>query len=385
MTHMPAGTIIYITESSGYGGAEKYLLDVSAAGGGRFQNVFTALPFAPANEEVRRRLAAKGITVTRLKQYRANYPLNLYHAVKFLSSHTAAVLHFSLPHTDSCRWLLLAAALLKRTYFITEHSVPPDPYRENMYFFVTHLLFNPLKKFSYKRARKVIAVSEGNRSILVSKYNMPPEKLTVIHNGVDCDVCKPDDARERLREKFRIPGGSVVLICVGRMDGFKGYADLIAAFEKLFPDFPSSLLLLVGDGPLRESFEADVLRRGLFGSVRFTGYREDVPDLLCASDIFVLASLKEGFPYTILEAMAAGRPVVATDVGGNKEAVLDGVTGIIVEPKNVEQLSAAVSSLVSDEAVRKEMGAKGVQRVKTLFSKEKMCEETLSLYGDPGK
>ncbi len=374
--------IIYITDSNGYGGAEKYLLDLAIKASDTFVTVSVALTPKDINKEFRRKLQDHGINVIGVQQYKAIYILNIYLALQFFLKHTRELFHFSLPSSHSCRWLLLVAALLKRRYFITEHSVLANPYRSGAYVFWAHLLFNPLMKLSFQRAEQVITVSETNRNVLIETYGMPANKLLVIHNGIDYTAFSTIKGKNgTLRREFNVREGSTVVVNVGRLTEEKGQRYLIEAFERLSKENPSSILILVGDGPLRSSLETDVKARQLTHSVSFAGFRDDIPDILQLADIFVLPSVLEGFPFVVLEAMAAGRPVIATDVGGNREAVLDGVTGTIIEPKNAEQLYTAISSLINSEVKRKNMGAKGAQRVKTFFSKEKMCQETLGLYG----
>ena len=129
-----------------------------------------------------------------------------------------------------------------------------------------------------------------------------------------------------------------------------------------------------------EAMRARVRERGIEGSVRFVGSRTDVPDLLRAADLFVHPSREEGFSNAILEAMAAGLPVVACDVGGNPEAVVDGETGRLVPPRDPERLAGAMAELISDVSKRKIFGYAGIRRAAEQFSLDRMVEEMGSLY-----
>jgi glycosyltransferase involved in cell wall biosynthesis len=328
-------------------------------------------------------LHALGITVVELKQYRANYILNLYLALKFLRECKHAFLHFTLPYPDSCRWVLLAASLLRRRKFIiSELLVPKNPYKAGWYFSLSFLLFNGLKKFSYARAEKVIAICKSMKDTLVDAYRMPSGKIAVVYNGIDAAALERDAAsKEKLRQELRVREKGLVVTSMGRLAKQKGHAYLIVALEKLVNEFPLVTLLLVGEGPLRKALEAEVNRKGLAKHVIFTGFREDFRDILSITDVFVLPSLDEGFPFMIIESMAACNPVVATSVGGVPEAVIDNETGILVLPRDADALAAAIRSLLGDVAQRNEMGEKGRRRVTALFSKEKMVRETFALYG----
>lgn len=372
--------ITYITECNGYGGAERYLICL-VADLGRDADVSVVFPFKPCNAEVRHDLEQAGAKVVNLPQFKALYPLNLLIAWLFFLSHKADLFHFSLTYPDSCRWSLLAASLLGRRFFITEHLVPPDPFRAGAYFAITHLLFSPLKKLSYRAARKVAAVSAGNRDILVAKYGMPADKLTVIHNGVDCSVgdIAPETAA-RLKEELAVPEGSLVLATVGRLMPQKGHQYLISALQRLADEGYPLLLLLVGEGPLEESLKKQAEALGVGKLVRFTGFRTDVHDILSIADIFVLPSLNEGFPLILLEAMAAGKPIVATRVTGCTEAIVHRDTGLLCEPESSEELSREILSLLRDPAGRAAMGQRARQVSLERFDQRVMLDKTRRLY-----
>jgi glycosyltransferase involved in cell wall biosynthesis len=373
--------IIYITESSGYGGSEAYLLTLVSAARDITEKVSVALPYNKQNERTRARLRALGISVVELKQYRANYVLDLFLALKFLRAHKHAFLHFTLPYPDSCRWVLLAASLRRRKFIISELLVPKSPYKAGWYFFISFLLFNGLKKYSYARAERVIAICKSMKDTLVNAYGMPFGKITVVYTGIDAAASERKTSKEQMLRELRVRDNSLVLTSMGRLAEQKGHVYLLAAFEKLADEFPFVSLLLAGEGPLRKALESDVNRKGLADRVVFTGFREDFRDLLAVTDIFVFPSLDEGFPFMVIEAMAAGNPVIATSVGGIPEAVIDGETGILVPPRDADALAAAIRLLVRDAARRAEMGDEGRRRATALFSKEKMVHETFALYG----
>jgi glycosyltransferase involved in cell wall biosynthesis len=311
----------------------------------------------------------------------ALYPLNFLIALLFFFRHDAAFFHFSLPYPDSCRWILAAAALMRKRYFITEHLVPPDPFKAGAYFAVTHLLFNVLKRLSYERALRVIAVSDGNREILVRKYGMPREKMIVIHNGVDCSKYAADArGAEQLRKKLGIPGGSLVLTCIGRLAEQKGQKYLVAALDILAKAGYPLFLLLVGEGPLKTMLEEDAGNRGVAGQVRFAGFRRDIPAIFDVTDIFVLPSLNEGFPLTLLEAMAAGKPVVATRVTGNAEAIVDGETGLLCAPASAEELAGKILTLIKDPQERAALGGRARDAALRGFDVAIMIDRTRALY-----
>jgi len=142
---------------------------------------------------------------------------------------------------------------------------------------------------------------------------------------------------------------------------------------------PSITCLIAGQGPLLRDLQRTSIKLGIDKSVLFLGFREDVKEILPLLDIFVLPSLWEGLPVSIMEAMAMGRPVIATDVGGCAELVLDGVTGLLVSPKDADALSKAIVSLLQDKERAGKMGLEGQERIK-LFTAEEMVRKTEALY-----
>jgi glycosyltransferase involved in cell wall biosynthesis len=188
------------------------------------------------------------------------------------------------------------------------------------------------------------------------------------------------DENRRLRTELGIASTDPVIGVVGSLYPVKGHHHLLAAVPQVLRVYPQATFLIVGKGDLEDSLREEVMRRGLERAVRFLGYREDVPNLLSIMDIFVLPSLSEGLSLALLEAMAAGKPVVATNVGGNPELVRDGVTGFSVPPQDPDAIAGGILSLLGDERRRKIFGDNGRQRVKQYFSLEAMADNYQKLY-----
>ncbi|HXG05457.1 MAG TPA: TIGR03088 family PEP-CTERM/XrtA system glycosyltransferase, partial [Candidatus Binatia bacterium] len=224
-----------------------------------------------------------------------------------------------------------------------------------------------------------VTVSHDLRRWLVHHVGIPGERVTTIHNGVDTHRFAEGD-REGAREALGLPAGAPVVGTVGRLDPVKDHARLVAAFRAVVAERPDALLLIVGDGPLRDDLQQAVAAAGLERSVRLLGERDDIPRVLAALDVFTLPSLAEGISNTILEAMATGLPVVATNVGGNPELVEDGVTGRLVEPRRTEALAAALLGYVNDPVLARLHGKAGRQRCVTEFSLDRMAARYLALY-----
>jgi glycosyltransferase involved in cell wall biosynthesis len=224
---------------------------------------------------------------------------------------------------------------------------------------------------------KIICVSEYDRSIAQRRGIAPARKLTLIHNGVEPGPFLIADS-ERVRAELGL-GQNTVVTMIGRLAPPKDPLTLVAACQLLKGD---PVLLLVGDGELRGAVEHSVSSLGLGRSVLLAGERTDIPEVLAASDVFVLSSCKEGLPYTVIEAMVAGLPVVASRVGGVPELVEDGVTGFLVPPRDPRALVGALQKVLDDPGLRSRMGTAGREKAIREFGLAEMVRKTHHVYDE---
>ena len=256
------------------------------------------------------------------------------------------------------------------------------------------LVVEGLERFTAKICRKIISVSEYDRELALRRKVVPPEKMITIHNGMP-DVPKElvrwlchneDDSSLPLhkRESASLdappmsPLFPVRLIMVARLQPQKDHPTLFRALAELTDR--NWTLELVGDGPDREALQSLARELEVADRVIFSGQRLDVPQRLKDSDVFVLATRWEGFPRSILEAMRAGLPVVATDVGGCRESVVDGETGFLVPREDPVQLRDRLRLLIDSPELRVQMGQKGRKRFEENFTFEGMYERTVAVY-----
>jgi len=208
----------------------------------------------------------------------------------------------------------------------------------------------------------------------------PPRKVRCIPNGVDLARFSLRDPPSGLRASLGVPEHTPVVGSVGRFVAYKGYADLLEAARLVEKAMPGVHWVLVGDGELREALEAQSRALGMEAQVHFGGWREDIPDILAACDLFVLPSLSEHFGRVLIEAMAMARPIVATGAGGVPEIVTHGETGLLVPPAQPEALAEAVLTLLEDPAQAARLGRAGRRRVETEFSLSRHVESVEALY-----
>jgi L-malate glycosyltransferase len=208
------------------------------------------------------------------------------------------------------------------------------------------------------------------------------DKIRCIHNGVDLARFVPHQAPPGLRASLGLPECVPVVASIGRFVPYKGYGHLLEAARLVQESGVGIHWVLVGEGELREELEQQCRTLGLEPQVHFTGWREDVPDILAVCDLFVLPSMAEHFGRVIIEAMAMGKAVVATDAGGIPEIVRSGETGLLVPPGDATALARAVSALLADPARCARLGAAGRRRVEAEFSLGRHVEAVEALYAE---
>lgn len=228
---------------------------------------------------------------------------------------------------------------------------------------------------------RVIAVSQAEREAFLAATPYRPEKVEVIHNGI---ALTPDEAhlpdRAATRRALDLPLDEPLLITVCRLYRPRDLPTLLRALQICLQRLPCRLLI-VGDGPDRPQVEAEIAALGLQERALTLGFRDDVRTLLRASDLFVLSTaLWEGLPLTVLEAMDAALPVVASRVGGIVEAVQAGETGLLAPPRDPQALAEALLTLLTDQALAARMGQAGRRRVMACFDSARMVAETEALY-----
>ncbi len=203
-----------------------------------------------------------------------------------------------------------------------------------------------LERLAYEMDDAVIVVSEGLRSFLETAEHLPSRKMVVIGHGID--ATSPGLAPMEARRRLGLPPHAPLIGAVGRLSPEKGQAVLLRALPAVLAAFADAGCVLAGEGPSRPGLEAEARRLGVQERVVFLGHRRDVPTVLAALDLFVQPSIYEGFGLSLLEAMAAGLPIVASRVGGIKELVEDGATGVLVRPQDPGALGEAIVRLLRD-------------------------------------
>jgi len=237
-----------------------------------------------------------------------------------------------------------------------------------------------------RKRDRVTAVGEFVKRALVNNEGIDPQRIEVIRNGIDPDAFDPGPDRKATRDAVRaeldIPPDATVLLQVARFHPVKDHATALRAFAKAHEQHPEGVMVLAGDGDKRPDMESLAAELNIAPAVRFLGVRDDVDRLMPAADIFVLSSVSEGISVTLLEAMAARLPVVATAVGGNAEVVEHDVTGLLSPRKDHEAMATHMAQLIADPTQRGWFGEAGHARLLDRFTQQQMHAGYERLYQD---
>lgn len=349
-------TVLHLIGSLRVGGAEQQLVSlVPLFDPERFRII--AATMEPAGPLVER-LRASNIDVRALN-FRMRYFLpRLWRLCCFLRREKVDILHTHMFHAS---WYGRIAGLCARVpvMIATDHG-------QELWKKPWDVAF---ERFANRYTALRIAVSQDVAEILRTREGVPEDKLLVIPNGVDVERFQAGrSGRESVRNQLGLPDGAVVVGTVARLVEPKALHILIKAVAQVSKAVPQVRLVIVGDGPLRGDLERCAADEGIGDRVLFAGLRSDIPEVLAAFDIFTLSSISEGLPVSLLEAMAAGKPIVATMVGGIPEVVTDRREGLLVPSGDPKALAGAIRELACDPKLATHLGRQASEKVAAEYS-----------------
>lgn len=354
--------ILFYTDTPNYGGAErqmellaKYLkplgFEVSLAYG-----MYSKLAEKKAEIEA---AYTKTYLIPTLHKHD---PRHYSYLKQLLREEKFDLLHIHLWNPGACRYAFWAGHHAKVPIVTTEH----DP-------FELKGLKKWVKGLCLRKTDRIIAISSDNLGQISELVEHPKDTVFLSHNGIEIGPFLDN----RDKASLDVENGATVITCVAEMHPRKGHKYLIEAFNRLQKNMPSLHLILVGTGPIEQELKA---KYGANTHIHFLGWRKDIPQILRASDLFVLPSLREAFGLSIVEAMASGVPAIATETGGAKDIIENGKSGLLVSPGDSESLAKAIKTLLDNPGQRKDLAKNALERVKTLFTAERTAERTAEIY-----
>jgi len=298
----------------------------------------------------------------------ANY-LPFFRIAHILRQERADIIHThnTQPFIDGTIGAILAGV---RTIIHTDHARDfPDKKR---YMFLEWLVSH----FAYK----VVGVSDHTSFNLMKYERIPSWKIMTIYNGIDGSKYSISINKTSLRKELNLPESGFIIGLGVRLAEQKGITYLLKAMPEVIKVFPNIILVIAGEGPLSNSLKCETKELGIERSVHFIGPRLDMPSIIKLFDLYVLPSLWEGLPMVLLEAMAAGCPIIATDVGGTSKAITNGYNGSLITPKDFGVLSKEIIKLLLSQDLRYKYITNGLERFKKDFSAEIMMRKYEKLY-----
>ena len=364
-------TVVHYLDSAEFGGTEQAVLHILAGLDRRYwQPVLFHHP-EPGIAPLVKGAEALNVKLRQVPRFQGKQSLVtvLPRFVRELRAERPDVFHAHLNGPLACKDGLIAAALARVPAVVA----------------TAQLFVNlPLRRFVYAQQRfiatvvdRYIAVSHEVAARLGETFRIPARKINVVHNGVALSSAN-QPANAALRVALTGSTEKPMVLTAARLAEQKGLGYLLKAAALV----PEAIFILAGEGPERANLEAQAGELGLNQRVLFLGYRQDVADLLACCDLFVLPSLFEGLPLSILEAMVANKPVVASSIGGIDEAIVHGETGLLVPPANPTALAAAIQTVLSDSDLGHRLAAAGKRRVHEHFSAEAMVRQVADIYED---
>ena len=356
--------VVLLTDADVFAGTERHMLDLARGLRAAGAEVTVACPSPAALEDAARREDFPVLSIPKrgLVDMQAAWTL----AGRLRSGATDVV------HAHNGRTALAAALAVRLAgqgrCVMTQHfwsrTMPPSRDQRRP------CLISPTTG-SWGRMSRIVAISEAVRAAMLARGEAPDAKILTIPNGITAPDSRLPLRTSALRLSLGVAPDAPLVVCAARLEQEKDVASLIAAMDKVRQTLPSARCLVAGQGSLRAALQAQIDAWGLAETVRLLGFRDNALALIAASDVFVLPSLAEPFGLVLLEAMALGKPVVATDAGGPREIVLDGETGLLVPPGSPDALAAALSRLLADPVQARAMGRLGQARFESCFTAER--------------
>jgi len=296
------------------------------------------------------------------------YQLIKKHKIDVLQTHGLRVDFFG----------FIAAKLAGIPHIITRHVA----FSHHLISTARKRLYTFFDKFALKSAAKIITVSRIIENDLIENLSINHNKVVTIHNGVALDRYSNINPVivQQIRDELGIDAKKRVVGMVAQLSNWKGIQYFLQAIPAVLKRHRDVVFLIVGDGPERKNLENIARELRISSHVIFAGFRRDIPNVISTMDISVLSSLREGLPNALLESMALGKPVVATDVGGVYEIVLHNKTGFLVPPRNPQMLADAIIEFLDNKAKAKKMGKTGRELITKNFSLKQMVAQYEKVY-----
>lgn len=389
--------ILYIITQSELGGAQRYIFDLADNLKGEF-NISVAFgssrcSSSETDEQGDKNELAKQLDKIGIKYYtiphlkRAISPINdfltIIEIIKLIKKLKPDIIHL-----NSSKVSILGSTAAKICYVLRV----PCYVIYTVHGWVFNEPLSPIKKTFYKYAEKftalfkdkIICISKLDYEIAKNQLKIPEKKLTLIHHGIrQINFLPREQARQKLSQvtNYQLPVTNIIISTIANLYKTKGLEYFIETIKILTTNYELPITaIVIGEGDERKNLENMIGQNSLKSKFFIAGKIKNAAELLPAFDVYVCSSVKEGFPYSILEAMSAGLPIISTNVGGIPKMINDKKSGLLVKPKNPQVLADKIKILIEDKKLRDTLGEQAKKNVKEKFNIEKMIEKTKEVY-----
>lgn len=364
--------ILQVISDATIGGGQQHLLLLAE---GLDKNLFDVRVACTENGPLVGDLRGRGISVHAVNMRRGLSPMPFIELCRIIRENKIDIIH--LHGGVAGFWGRLSAAWTRTPVCIyTLHGIHYLHYSN----WLKRTAFILVERALARVTDRIICVAEADRELGLRKKVFTADQCVVIKNGIRISTQAIVDKVKEKKASLGLPIGAPLIGTVGRLHHQKGQRYLLESIREILQTYPDLQVLLIGDGPMREELQARAQVLGLNGTVHFLGSRRDVSELIAVMDVFVLPSLWEGLPFSLLEALSLARPVVATATDGIPEVIAHEQSGLLVPPKDHRALSKAIIQLLTDRRYAQQLGAEGRARVYEAFDVNKMVRETAELY-----
>lgn len=362
--------VLYVSEAAIYGGAERYLIALTE---GIDRNNFDVCMLVSnhAPQRLTDDLDRINIPYEKIAPIQGKRDLkNIWAHIKTFKKWCPDIVHFNLSNPLHGQYGMFAARLANVPVQVATLHLPPrktTPTRRGRFF----------ERQTICKLHTLIAVCHASQILMTKHFDMPQSRTTFVYNGID--TCEFDNQATAQTTQSTLPN-QITIGTVGRLSPQKGFDLLLKAMAQVIAACPNSQLHIAGEGPQKDDLHALTKQLHLQSHIKWLGMRNDIPSFLKSIQIFVLPSRYESFSISLLEAMAAGLPIVTTHVDGAPEAITNQEHGLLVPSENPQALADALITLIKDPQKRMQLGQAARQRVQTAFSLTQMVHKTEAVY-----
>lgn len=367
--------ILYVIDGIEFGGGERVFAQII---NGLPEDRYQAFLATDPNDAFQKAITVKNCSFFPIDFSNRYNIANLLKLIRIIKDHRIDIVHGQGARAEF--YARLAAGLSGRKKCVSTVAMPVEGYDVGPWKRRLYSVFDRISEYFVDR---FLVVSDILVKSMTQVHGIASKKVIKIYNGIETDLYQPEnqlDNRRRIRQEFQVSDTEVLIGAIGRLVWQKGFEYFIQTIPDLIQALPKSRFVLIGDGTLRQDLESIANDLKIRDHILFTGQRTDIRDTLTALDIVVIPSVLEGFPIVTLEAMAMGKPIIATAIDGITEQIIDGREGILVPPRNTVSLTQAIINIASNPIFAESLGKAARKRVTTEFSVRQMIDSTIHVY-----